>query len=125
MRVLFVTLLTAVLISACDGAGPANGSADPAAQRNIVAKACSQGKLKDFGLGFNEEAKCVCAASEIQKQLSPEAMSALELYARGKEQQFKNAVAALPSDERIFLETERTNKTLDNTLLGVAVDCIR
>lgn len=92
----------------------------PAAQRAVVARACVDGKLAGFGLK-SDRGGCACAANVLQAQLSAASMTALEDYARGREEGFARALPRLPVDERKLFTPGRPAGGA--TLGKVAADC--
>ncbi|MBI1682540.1 hypothetical protein [Caulobacter hibisci] len=92
----------------------------PAAQRAVVARACVDGKLTRFGLKY-DRIGCACAANVLQAQLSPAAMTALENYARGRQDGYAGALPTLPAEERVLFNTTRIHD--GSPLAKVAADC--
>lgn len=112
-----LTILAALALSACGRV-----QADtPAAQRATVTKACLNGELEAFGLKL-DRVGCACASNVLQAQLSPKAMTALEDYARGREDDFEAARAGLGGDEKLMLDPKRPAGAPD--LRRVAADCL-
>lgn len=112
-----LTIFAVLAVSACSRV-----EADtPAAQREAVTRACLDGKLTAFGLKL-DRVGCACASNVLQAQLSPKAMTALEDYARGREDGFDAARAGLSGDEKLMLDPKRPAGAPD--LGKVASDCL-
>ncbi|KSB87909.1 hypothetical protein AS593_02090 [Caulobacter vibrioides] len=114
------TILTILAVLAIGGCSRVEADT-PAAQREAVTKACLDGRLAAFGLKL-DRVGCACSANLLQAQLSPKAMTALEDYARGRQDGFDAARAGLSGDEKLMLDPERPAGAPD--LRKAASDCL-
>lgn len=95
-------VVTILAMLALWGCAPASGDG-AAAQREVVAGACRDGRLAAMGMTL-DPAGCACAANQLQAQMSPAAMATLEAYAAERRETFDRLRADLAAEERALLD---------------------